>query len=264
VVRWLAAVSLLFSTAASGPAPVVKRIAAEEARQGVASDGVYVYAIDNNRIGKYRIADGRRVASWEGPRSLFPHMNSCAVVKRELVCAASNHSAVPQTSSVEFFDKRSLRHVRSHSFGITEGSLTVLDWHNGAWWGVFAHYNARGGEPGKDNRYSQLVKLDPTFRPMQRWVFPPDVLALMKPHSASGASWSADGRLAVSGHDRPEIYLMRLPGAGSVLELDKTIPVSTEGQAIDWDPVVRGRMWSISRVGREMVASDLSAALQSD
>jgi hypothetical protein len=258
VVKALLAALLLAQTAASDPAPVVKRIAANEARQGVASDGVFVYAIDNNRIGKYRISDGQRVAGWEGPRSLFPHINSCTVVQRELVCAASNHSSVPQTSSIEFFDLKNLRHIRSHSFGITEGSLTVLDRHAGAWWAVFAAYDARGGEPGKDNRYSQLVKLDETLHPLQRWVFPPEVLALMKPHSASGASWTADGRLALSGHDRAEIYMMRLPVAGSTLELQSTIEVATEGQAIDWDPAVKGRLWSISRDTREMVASEIN------
>ncbi len=252
------AVLLLLLTAATEPAPVVKRIAAEEARQGVASDGVHVYAIDNNRIGKYRISDGQRVTMWEGPRSLFPHINSCKVVERELVCAASNHSSVPQTSSIEFFDVKTLRHRRSHSFGITEGSLTVLDRHRDAWWAIFAHYDARGGEPGKDNRYSQLVKLDDTFRPVERWVFPPEVLALMKPHSASGASWTADGRLAVSGHDLPEVYIMRLPSAGSVLENEATVAVATEGQAIDWDPAIDGRLWTISRDTREIVASDLT------
>lgn len=246
--------------AAADPAPIVKRIAADEARQGVASDGVFVYAIDNNRIGKYRIADGQRIAGWEGPRSLFPHINSCTVVKRELVCAASNHSGVPQTSSIEFFDSKTLRHIRSHSFGISEGSLTVLDRHAGAWWAVFAAYDSRGGEPGKDNRYSQLVKLDETFRTIQRWVFPPEVLARMKPYSASGASWTAGGRLAMSGHDLPEIYMMRLPPAGSVLELEATISVATKGQAIDWDPAMPKQLWTISRETKEMVASEITAA----
>jgi hypothetical protein len=259
VVRALAAVTALLAlTAASEPAPVERRIAAEEARQGVASDGVHIYAIDNNRIAKYRIADGQKVASWEGPRNLFPHINSCAVVARELACAASNYSALPQTSSIEVFDPRTLKHLRSHSFGITEGSLTVLDWHAGAWWAVFAHYETRGGEPGKDNRYSQLVRMDTRFQPQQRWVFPPEVLALMKPHSASGASWSHDGKLALSGHDLPEIYIVRLPVAGSTLELVETVAVATQGQAIDWDPRVKRRLWTISRPSREVFASRIS------
>ena len=105
-------IALALLTAA---APVALRIPAEEANQGVASDGTYVYAIDNDRIGKYEIATGKRIAGWQGERTLFPHMNSCTVVKHELVCAASNYPAVPQTSAVEIFDTRTLRHLRSVS-----------------------------------------------------------------------------------------------------------------------------------------------------
>lgn len=247
--------------AASGPgsatAPVVKRIAAEEARQGVAADRGHVYAVDNNRIGKYRKSDGKRVAQWTGDPALFPHLNSCAMAGGELVCAASNYPAVPQASSAEFFDPKTMRHTRSHAFGITEGSLTVLDWRGGFWWAVFAQYDGKGGEPGKDNRYTQLVKLDAQFRPLARWTFPAEVLKRMAPRSASGASWSRDGMLAVSGHDLPEIYLLSLPEAGTALRLERIVPVATEGQAIDWDPQGEGLMWSISRADRSLVLSDI-------
>ena len=47
-------------------APVERRIQAPEARQGIASDGSFVYAVDNQRLGKYAISTGRRVASWSG------------------------------------------------------------------------------------------------------------------------------------------------------------------------------------------------------
>lgn len=262
--RALAALGLLALTAASAPAPVVIRIPAEEARQGVAADGAYVYAVDNSRIGKYRIADGKRVAQWTGDAAVFPHLNSCAVVARELVCASSNYPALPQASSAEFFDLKTLRPIRSHSFGITEGSLTALDWHRGHWWAVFAQYDAKGGEPGKDHRHTQLVQLDPQFRPLARWTFPAEVLVRMKPYSASGASWSPDGRLAVSGHDLPEIYILTLPEAGTTLQLRAILPVATNGQAIDWDPARPGWLWSISRANRELVTSDLSAPLGRD
>jgi len=39
--------------------PVVHSLEADEARQGVASDGTYAYAIDNSRIGKYDKAHAR-------------------------------------------------------------------------------------------------------------------------------------------------------------------------------------------------------------
>ena len=245
-----------------GAATEERRIPAEEARQGVASDGTYLYAIDNSRIGKYRASDGQRLAQWQGDGAVFPHLNSCIVERRELVCATSNYPAVPQTSSVEIFDARTLRHLRSHSLGITEGSLTALDRHAGQWWAVFAQYDGKGGVSGKDNRDTQLVRLDERFRPLARYVLPAAVLERMKPHSASGASWTPDGRLAISGHDLPEIYLLSLPEAGSVLRLEATLPVANEGQAIDWDASRPGRLWGISRQRRELVSSDLSGALR--
>ena len=78
------------AAAEEAPAEVVHRIAAPEARQGVASDGKHVFAIDNNVIAKYRIADDKRLAEWRGDPAQFPHINSCTIASRELVCAASN------------------------------------------------------------------------------------------------------------------------------------------------------------------------------
>lgn len=148
----LAVQGMAASPAPATSAPVTLRIAAEEARQGVASDGVHIYAIDNDRIGKYRISDGVRIAQWKGDRRLFPHMNSCTVVGRELICAASNYPAVPQTSAVEIFDTKSLRHVRSISLGMGPGSLTALDRHDGTWWAMFANYDGKGKEADRDHR----------------------------------------------------------------------------------------------------------------
>ena len=165
----IAGLTLCSSTGAqpggtSPPAPAVLRLPAPEARQGVASDGTHVFAIDNDRIGKYRIASGDRVAQWQGDPRLFPHMNSCTIAGRELVCAASNYPALPQTSAIEFFDSRTLRHLRSVSLGIGPGSLTALDRHAGKWWAIFANYAGKGGEPGRDHRYTLRVRMDDAFR----------------------------------------------------------------------------------------------------
>lgn len=227
-------------------------IAAPEANQGVAADRDHVYAIDNDVIGKYAKRDGHRVARWQGDPKLFPHINSCAVVKDELVCAASNYPAVPMASSVEIFDTRTLQHRRTISLGRQYGSLTVLDWHRGSWWALFANYDGRGGEPGRDHRFTTLVRMDDRFAPRESWIFPEAVLDRFAPRSASGAAWGDDGLLYVSGHDRPELYAMRLPQAGAVLELVATLPVPTEGQAIDWDPVEPRLLWSIDRKTRTL------------
>lgn len=239
------------------PAPVVLTIEAPEADQGVASDGTYIYAIDNDRIGKYEIASGRKIAEWAGEPALFPHMNSCTVAERELVCAASNYPKVPHTSAIEFFSLDPVAHIRTVSLGFTPGSLTVLDRHDGAWWAVFANYDGKGGVPGRGHEYTILARLDDQFRITQSWAFPPEVLARMAPYSCSGMSWGEDGLLYASGHDRPEIYTLALPEAGSTLRLVAVHGTANEGQAIDWDPKVPRRLWSVSREGGKVIASTI-------
>jgi hypothetical protein len=85
---------------------VVSRFVGKEAKQGVAVDARFSYQMRNNRIGKYVKNTGKRVAQWEGPRTLYPHMNSCVVDRTELICAASKYPAVPMSSAVEVFDHR--------------------------------------------------------------------------------------------------------------------------------------------------------------
>lgn len=256
---WALLATLLFATPAAGAeaptAQVVRRIAAPEARQGVASDGTHVYAIDNSAIAKYRISDGRKVAEWRGDPAQFPHINSCTLARGELVCAASNHPGVPQLSAIEFFAPKTLRHLRSVSLGMAPGSLTAIDHHEGHWWAVFANYDGNGGEPSRDHRYTLFARLDDEFRITRGWAFPDDVLALFRPKSASGASWGPGGHLYASGHDRPEVYVLDLPQAGSVLNHKATIPVASRGQAIDFDPRDPTLLWSIDRASRTVIAS---------
>ena len=246
------------SGATHDPAPVVKRFTAGEARQGVASDGAYFYAIDNSRIGKYRIDTGEKVAEWQGDAEAFPHINSCTVIGGELACAASNYPAIPQASSVEFFGLEPLAHLRSFALADMPGSLTAMDWHDGHWWGVFANYDTKGSPAGKDHRDTYLVKLDDAFQPLKTWTFPEDVLAQFAPSSCSGMSWTDAGVLLASGHDKPEIYVLELPGTGTVLRHVATIPVISNGQAIDVDPVQSDMLWSIDRATRAVAASTIA------
>ncbi|RIA45511.1 hypothetical protein DFR49_0031 [Hephaestia caeni] len=229
---------------------------AAEARQGVAADKEYFYPNANNRIGKYDRKTGRRVAQWEGPRALFPHMNSCVVEDRELICAASNHPSVPMASVIEVFDTATLRHVRSIALPPIPGSLTWIERKGDDWYGGFANYPVeRGGEPGHDNRWTRLVRFDSHFRATGSWLFPDAVLARFAPMSNSGGSWGDDGLLYVTGHDRPEAYVMRLPKAGSVLEHVATVALPTAGQAIAWDRTQPRVLWSLDRATNTVVAS---------
>ena len=248
---------LLAAAAILAPAQEVSRLPAPEASQGVAVDAGYIYAVGNSEIAKYDRKSGRKVAAWTGDPHQFPHMNSCARLGAELVCASSNYPTTPMASSVEVFDPARMTHLRSIPLGHQAGSLTWVDRAQGAWWACFANYDGRGGEPGRDHRFTTLIRFDDGWRATESWTFPDEVLARMAPRSASGGAWGADGRLYVTGHDRPEVYVLQVPKAGSVLELLATIPAPIEGQAIAFDRGQPGVLFGISRAQREVIGMKL-------
>ena len=250
----ISAFAILAAAALLPPAEEVRRVPAAEARQGVVADARHVYAVSNAEIGRYDRRTGERTGRWQGDPQLFTHMNSCTIVAREMVCAASNYPSTPMTSSIEWFDLRSLKHVRSRSIGPGRGSLTWLEWHDGSWWACFANYDGRGGEPGRDHTRTVLVRYDGRFVEQESWLFPETVLERLAPYSSSGGA-IRDGLFYVTGHDRPEVYVLRLPEAGSRLVHLATIPVTTPGQAIQWDKAESGTLWSIDRKARELVQS---------
>jgi hypothetical protein len=251
---------LLLLAAATDPGSAIdtgvttqRRLPAPEARQGVAAGPSDLYAIANYRIARYDKRTGEKRAAWEGDPVRFPHINSCGIIARNLVCAASNFPAVPQASSIEFFDPVTLAHRRTVSLGQGIGSLTWADWHNGAWWAMFANYDAKGGEPTRDHRYTLLVRFDAEWRRTESWALPPSILERIAPMSISGAGWGPDGRLYLTGHDRPEMYAVGLPKGGATLDHLGTYAIEAEGQAIDWDESALGIFYGISRKGGEMI-----------
>jgi len=236
---------------------VLRRYPAPEARQGVAVDARHFFAVSNGKIAKYDKASGARVAEWSGDPAKFPHLNSCEIIGRELVCANSNYPDVPMTSSVEMFDPVRLVHLRTVSLGQQVGSLTWVDRKDGAWFAAFANYDGRGGEPGRDHRYSQLVQYDDQWRRMQAWSFPAAVLARFKPMSSSGGAFGEDGLLYITGHDHTELYVLRLPKGSSILEHVATINVPVEGQAIAFDRSQHRVVYGISRPRQEVISMRL-------
>jgi hypothetical protein len=254
-------VTLSLLLAVSAPqAATIERLPAVEANQGVAAGKHYVYAISNHEIGKYDKRTGARVDHWEGDPAHFKHMNSCTLDSGELVCAASNYPEVPQRSMIETFDAGKLRHKSTTLLDGFPGSLTVLTRHGGNWWAVFANYDDKGDAPGRDHRATMVVELDRKLREKRRLTFPDSVLERFAPKSCSGAAWGKDGLLYVTGHDRPELYAMRISAKGTVLEHVATYAIPTNGQAIDWDPANPWTLWSIERGKREMVASSVDRA----
>ena len=234
--------------AAAAEVSPITRVAAAEANQGVAAGPGHLYAIANHSIGKYEKRTGKRVAAWECERGKpLIHLNSGVVRSGLLYCAHSNYPAEPMLSSIEIWDTATLRHRRSHSFGIDTGSATWIDFRGGYVYVCFVRYGARNVE-------SALVQFDTAWRRRQAWVYPPELIERQGKYSISGGVFLPDGRLLCTGHDHPELYVLRFPEGGSVLRLEDTIAAPIHGQGIARDPVDRALVYGIERSSREIVS----------
>jgi len=234
----------------------IRRFAAPEARQAVAVDAEFIYAISNSAVTKYDKKAGKKIAGWECPEGKpLIHLNSGVVRDGELYCAHSNYPGVPMTGSIEIWDTNSLKHIGSHSFGISTGSTTWIDFYKGFWYVCFAHYGNKAAEPNRDSSWTNVVKYDQSWNRLESWVFPAEVIKKFGTYSSSGGIILDDGTLYVTGHDAPEIYALKFPEGGSTLELVETISVNFPGQGIAWDRSSPGTLWSIFKANREVMVS---------
>lgn len=250
-VLWIVGVGVTFPVAARPALEQVAEFAVPEANQGVGVDEQHFYAVNNRVIGKYDKQSGKLVKKWQGPKDgPISHLDSAMVMDGKIYAAHSNYPQWPMTSSVEIFDAGSMTHVGSHSFGIQWGSLTWMDWHDGHWWMTFANYDRLLG-PGKTpyghKANTVMVKFTRDFRPLESWTLPKALLDKFEDMSNSGGSWGPDGFLYLTGHDPAELYRMRLPKAGSVLEVVDIIPMNIRGQGIAWDRSQPGVIYGIIR-----------------
>lgn len=233
-----------------------------EANQAAAVDGAHFYGIGNHALVKHRKDTGERVAEWIGPRGgAIVHFNAGFVDGERLVLAHSNFPQLPMASSLEIHDTATLQPVSSHSFGIRLGSLTWAVRHGGYWWACFSNYNDSGTTPGFDQRWTYFAQYDDRWTMLQSWLFPPQVIATWGRSACSGGDWGDDGLLYVTGHDAPELYVLRLPRQGVTLEYVTTIDVPFEGQAWAWDRSLRGQrvIYGISRARQEIISARIPA-----
>lgn len=238
----------------SGAEPVLQQIGefnVPEANQGVGVDARHFYAIDNQTIAKYDKKTGKLVKKWQGDKNgPIQHFDSAMVMEGKIYLAHSNYPEWPMTSSLEIYDAETLEPVGTHSFGIQWGSLTWVDWHDGHWWMTFANYDRPFGPNKTPYGYKAntlLVKLTRDFHLVESWTLPKVLLDKFEDMSNSGGTWGPDGSLYLSGHDPAELYRMRFPKAGSVLELAAVIPMNIRGQGIAWDRSDPGIIYGIIR-----------------
>ncbi len=250
--------AILFSASAWAEAPIAvptQRIASfkvPEAWQAVAIDARFFYAVGNRTIAKYDKKTGERIAMWTGSAgSSILHLNSGVVVDGKLYAAHSNYPGCPMLSSVEIWDAATLEYIGTRSLGVERGSLTWLDYRDGVWWGAFANYNRLPGQHtcAYGNQYTQIVRFDAEWRVAEAWVLPKELLEKFGDMSNSGGSWGPDGRLWISGHDKPEAYALTLPESGSVLRWAGTASLDIAGQGIAWDRSDRQVIWGVVRGG---------------
>ncbi len=233
---------------------------APEAGQGAAADKEFFYAIVNSVIGKYRKGSGEFLDRWLGSRGgPIRHLNSCFAELEKLFCSNSNFPEVPMASSIEVFDSATMDHIQSLSLGVLEeGSLTWFDHLGDGWVAGFAHYDESGGLDYKDHSFASIVRYDSAWRRQGGWMLPESVIDRMKPHAASGGAIGPDGLLYLTGHDRPEMYVMAAPVMGPKLIHIATIAIDIEGQAFAFDKSAeKTTVWGISRPNREVRAFQL-------
>lgn len=239
----------------------LRRFKAQEANQAVAVDSRHFYAIGNHVVGQYDKKTGRRVAGWECEKGKpLIHLNSGVVQDGILYCAHSNYPEVPMVSSIEMWNTRTMRHSGSHSFGIDTGSLTWIDFFDGRRFVTFGHYAGRAGEPNRDPRWTSLLECDADWRRIRGWVFPPAVITKLGDFTISGGTFGPDGQIFCTGHDHREIYVLKFPTGGSVLELQAVVPSPNAGQGIAFDRSEPWTMYSIDRQMREVIVTNIRQA----
>ena len=226
----------------SQKAKEIRRYKVAEAKQAAAVDKDYFYEINNSTIVKHRKDDGKEVAKWDGTAEGIKHLNSGNVINGKLYCANSNFPEQPMTGAIEIFDVKTLSHIGTHSFGIGNGSVTWIDEHDGYWWLGFASYSGKYAADGKDTRWTSLVKYTKDWIQVEAWVYPENIIKEFMPMSNSGGSWGKDGHLYCTGHDKEELYVMKLPKSGYTLEYVKTIPTTIHGQGIAVDRTVKDKL----------------------
>jgi hypothetical protein len=248
---WVVGVGLpcLALAAAEGPAYVrTGSFSAPEANQAAAADGRYVYAIDNAVIARYDRKNGRRLAGSTGEAK---HLNSGFLHQGKLYCAHSNYPQKPEQSEIKLLDPDTMQLSNFHQFGASYGSLTwAVRRPNGHWWCTFAFY-------GAENAKTTLAEFDRNWQQRHAWTYPPEVIADLGTMSISGGLWQGNTLLA-TGHDHRRIYRLRLPEAGTVLELIDVLPAPFPGQGIASDPKTGGLV-GIDRAKRQVIFAELQA-----
>ena len=241
-------------------AMVVRQYKVSEAKQAVSVDKDNFYVINNSTVHKYNKTDGKLTGSWNGEKEGIKHLNSGVIIDGKMYSANSNYPEIPMASSVEIFDTKTMRHIDSRSFGISpHGSLTWIDQKDGFWYIGFAHYAGKEASEGRDVRWTTLVKYTLSWQEVEAWVFPKNMIDVFTPKSNSGGSLGTDGKLYLTGHDKPELYIMSLPNSGYTLKYITTVSSAIHGQGVAIDHSVKNKVviYGLNREANTVIVEEI-------
>ena len=244
---WLALLTAIMTASQSGLAAetatwqTVKELAAPEAFQAAAADDRFVYAIASRQVAKYDRATGKRIAVSTGNAK---HLNSGFLWRGRLLCAHSNYPRTPELSEIKVLDPQTMKLTTFRNFGNYGGSLVWVIRHNDHWWCNFARYGTKNAE-------TFLVRFNDEWKESGRWTYPDTVIRHLGNYSLSGGVWIGD-QLLTTGHDKRELYRLRLPSTGNVLEFvgREDVPFTGQGFAVDRHA---GGLVGISRAERKVI-----------
>jgi hypothetical protein len=129
----------------------------------------------------------------------------------------------------------------------------LVERRGGRWWAGFANYDPPRGYLGRTHRDTKIVIFNDDWAEVGGYALPDSVLEKFPPTSNSGGSFGPDGLLYLTGHDAPELYALRVPQEGPVMEHVPTIAAPLAGQAWAWDRSADRVIHGITRKAGEVV-----------
>lgn len=224
-----------------------RRMAAPAAHQAAVADRRFVYAVTSHLIEKYDRSSGQLLATSNGPAL---HLNSGFLWKGQVLSAHSNYPRTPEESEIKILNPQTMQLTTWHSFHDYGGSLTWVVRRHDTWLCNFALYDEK-------NHQTFLVEFDDDWKELQRWSYPPELIAELGTFSLSGGVWYQNG-LLVTGHDKPEVYRVTIPQRGRQLVFQGRAAVPFTGQGIAVDPETVGLV-GISRAEKQIIFAEQKA-----
>ncbi len=210
---------------------LIKSFPVREAYQGVAADNDFFYAISNQSIAKCQKEDGKVVQRMTYER--FTHLNGGTVYGKKLYCTnnPTDHNSIVifNTDDLSYFGLSNIKE---------KGSLMWISRHKDIWWGCLAH-------SGDIVNNSLIIQFNPDWSIKNSWSFPKELTEKFYPYSCSGGAWGSDNLLYCTGHEKAEVYALRLED--NIFKFVRTIPVNATGQGIAWQGKI---LYTIDREDR--------------